>query len=60
MHTSSKPCMRSERVTPQWLYDYFGISAPREGDAFDLAGQRFVHRGGISRSQAIQIGRAHV
>jgi len=45
--------MRSERVTPQWLYDYFGISASREGDAFDLAGQRFVHRDGISRSQAI-------
>lgn len=53
MHTSSKPCMHSELVMPQWLYDYLGIAAPREGDEFDLAGQRFVHRDGISRSQAI-------
>jgi len=45
--------MHDEIVSPQWLYDYLGISAPREGDVFNLAGQRFVHRDGISRSQAI-------
>ena len=53
MHTSSKPSVRSERLTPQWLNDYLGISAPQEGDSFELAGQRFVNRDGIVRSQAI-------
>ncbi len=45
--------MKSERTMPQWLYDYLKIAAPIEGGEFDLNGQKFVHRDGISRSLAL-------
>ena len=53
MHTSQTHSMHSKPIMPPWLYDYLGVPAPREGEQFDLGGQRFVHRDGISRSQSI-------
>lgn len=53
MTTLSKSSMKSERTMPQWFYDYLKIAAPAEGDEFNLNGQKFVHRDGISRSLAL-------
>lgn len=53
MLMSSMRSMLSERTMPQWLWDYLGVSAPQEGEGFDLAGQRFVQHSGVPRSQSV-------
>lgn len=53
MLMSSMRSMLSERTMPQWLWDYLGVSAPQEGEEFDLAGQRFVQHSGVPRSQSV-------
>ena len=45
--------MRSEFITPQWLLDYLGISDLKEGFEFEIQDQKFIHRDGILRSQAV-------
>jgi arsenite methyltransferase len=45
--------MKFKDDTPTWLYDYLGISDPKEGDVIDLAGQKFIHRDGILRNQLL-------
>jgi SAM-dependent methyltransferase len=53
MNTSLKHSINFKGDTPEWLYDYLGISEPQEGDEIDLVRQKFVLRNGILRNQLL-------
>ncbi|MBC8284762.1 MAG: class I SAM-dependent methyltransferase [Nitrospinae bacterium] len=45
--------MNYKNGIPKWLHDYLGISAPKDNDEIDLAGQKFILRNGILRNQRL-------
>ena len=50
MTTSSKPSIASKYENPQWLFDFLGISSPKDRAEIDLNGQKFILHNGILRN----------
>ncbi|KAF0119218.1 MAG: methyltransferase [Rhodospirillaceae bacterium] len=50
---SSMTCLPSEADMPGWLWDYFGLAVPSEGDSWTQGGQSVLLHKGIPRARGL-------